>query len=315
MNFKIKILWTFIFVFEIIQAQGKWTKKADFGGKARSSAIGFSIGNKGYIGTGFGSEIKKDLWEYDPASDIWTQKADFPGGIRYKAVGFSIGNKGYIGLGLYQKFSEAGLTGPKSQKDFWEYDPANNKWTKKADFPAKPHFNMTGLSIADKGYVVNVTCDFWEYEPSTNKWTEKKKFPGKKGRESMLAFSIDNKGFFGAGEREVYVAGSMSKVYEKDFWEYDPATDIWTKKAKVPVTWANSASFSINGKGYVAVGDYENKDFYEYDPVTDKWIKKGEFAGEIRRYGSGFSIGDKGYVGIGSTGKKDFEDFWEWSEK
>ena len=31
-----------------------WTQKADFGGTARYAAVGFSIGNKGYIGTGHG---------------------------------------------------------------------------------------------------------------------------------------------------------------------------------------------------------------------------------------------------------------------
>ena len=30
-----------------------WTQKADFGGTARNWAVGFSIGNKGYIGTGY----------------------------------------------------------------------------------------------------------------------------------------------------------------------------------------------------------------------------------------------------------------------
>ena len=35
------------------EAQNTWTQKADFGGTARSSAVGFSIGSKGYIGTGY----------------------------------------------------------------------------------------------------------------------------------------------------------------------------------------------------------------------------------------------------------------------
>ena len=30
-----------------------WTQKADFGGTARDCAAGFSIGSKGYIGTGY----------------------------------------------------------------------------------------------------------------------------------------------------------------------------------------------------------------------------------------------------------------------
>jgi hypothetical protein len=46
-----------------------WTKKADFTGAPRWSAVGFSIGNRGYIGTGlevigsFGY-LKTDFWEY-----------------------------------------------------------------------------------------------------------------------------------------------------------------------------------------------------------------------------------------------------------
>ena len=34
-------------------AQNTWKKKADFGGGARYGAVGFSIGSKGYIGTGY----------------------------------------------------------------------------------------------------------------------------------------------------------------------------------------------------------------------------------------------------------------------
>ena len=34
-------------------AANTWTQKADFGGAARDGAVGFSIGSKGYIGTGW----------------------------------------------------------------------------------------------------------------------------------------------------------------------------------------------------------------------------------------------------------------------
>src|SRR5713101_1775958 len=110
-------------------AQDTWTQKADFGGAARIAAVGFSIGSKGYIGTGeiFGSTLgTKDFWEYDPATNTWTQKADFGGTERSYAVGFSIGSKGYIGTGLDQSVT--------IRNDFWEYDPATNSWTQKADF-------------------------------------------------------------------------------------------------------------------------------------------------------------------------------------
>ena len=91
-------------------ALNTWTRKAELGGGKRTGAVGFSIGNKGYIGTGFA--YYKDFWEYDPALNTWTQKADFGGGERWDAVGFSIGDKGYIGTG-----------GSSVEKDFWEYNP------------------------------------------------------------------------------------------------------------------------------------------------------------------------------------------------
>ena len=153
-------------------AQDTWTQKADFGGTGRYGAVGFSIGSKGYIGTGndasgpFG--YVKDFWEYDPATNAWTQKADFGGGDRGFAVGFSIGSKGHIGTGIF------------AGNDFWEYDPATNAWTQKADFGGTARWLAIGFSIGDKGYIGTgsdfsgfVTKEFWEYDPATNAWTQK----------------------------------------------------------------------------------------------------------------------------------------------
>jgi hypothetical protein len=52
------------------QATNVWIQKADFGGSSRVDANGFSIGNKGYIGTGLhgnGNLFLLDFWEYDPS--------------------------------------------------------------------------------------------------------------------------------------------------------------------------------------------------------------------------------------------------------
>src|SRR6187431_1721987 len=96
-----KKLYTLTFIlFSFLAKADYWTQKADFGGAARCVAVGFSIGNKGFIGTGYGATTYDDFWEYDPDLNIWTQKADFGGMSRRNAVGFSINNKGYIGCGL-----------------------------------------------------------------------------------------------------------------------------------------------------------------------------------------------------------------------
>src|SRR5881392_3149286 len=80
-------------------AEDKWTQKANFpGGFGRYGSIGFSIDDKGYMGTGYDFYLghQKDLWEYDPVTDAWTQKADLGGVGRESAVGFAINGKGYI---------------------------------------------------------------------------------------------------------------------------------------------------------------------------------------------------------------------------
>ncbi len=60
----------------------------------------------------------------------WFQKASFGGVGRHRSVGIAIGNKGYIGTGHVN-----GTGVDISYKDWWQYDPASDSWTQKADFP------------------------------------------------------------------------------------------------------------------------------------------------------------------------------------
>ncbi len=89
---------------------------------ARYGAVGFTIGNFIYIGTGIDdSAYFKDFWQYDPVNNAWTQLADFGGTARFGAVGFSTCQYGYVGLGedLNQTY----------RQDFWKYDPTLNSWS------------------------------------------------------------------------------------------------------------------------------------------------------------------------------------------
>lgn len=273
---------------------GSWTKKADFGGTSRSGAVGFSIADKGYIGTGYDGSGKNDFWEFNPATNTWTQKANFGGAARWVSVGFSIGNKGYIG------------TGYPGYQDFWEYNPATNIWTKKSDFSGGAISFATGFSIGTKGYVA-YGSDIWEYVPATDIWTKKALFPGTPC-SSATGFSIGTKGYIGTG-----VSGSTAL---KDFWEYDPAINSWTRKADFNGVARWSASgFSIGSKGYIGIG-YDGaialKDFWEYNPATDSWVQKADVGNVARHTAVGFSIGGKGFIGTGDKGSGFLKDFWEY---
>jgi hypothetical protein len=140
-----------------------WTQKANFGihivtdtALVRAYAVGFAIGTKGYVGTGYnGTTYYKDLWEYDPATNVWTEKDDLPGTgtvERKDAVGFSIRTKGYIGTGSYG----ATATPTTYYKDFYEFNPAGaigTQWTAKADFGGGLRASAVGLSIGAIGYI------------------------------------------------------------------------------------------------------------------------------------------------------------------
>lgn len=298
-NFAVSVCLIFLFCNSFAQTPDTWTQKANFGGTARQYAVGFSIGNKGYLGTG-GSN---DFWEYDPYGDTWTQKADFGGTARVNAVGFSIGNKGYLGTGNTS-------SGPV--KDFWEYDPTSNNWTQKADFGGGFRYLAVGFSIGSKGYIGTgyisngmPTNDFWEYDPQTDTWTSKANFGGS-ARYWATGFSIGNKGYIGTGN---------DFTLKNDFWEWDQATNIWTQKTNFGGTARMVAvGFSIGKKGYIGTGQDGNfrQDFWEWNQSTDTWTQITNFGGAARQAAIGFSIEDKGYLGTGFTGQL-LNDFWEYT--
>ena len=147
-------------------ATDTWTQRASLGAGIKSSGVGFSIGGKGYIGTGqTGNGETQDFWEYDPTTDTWTQRSSVPGGNRVWAVGFSMGTKGYIGTGTITSGS------PGDTDDFWEYDPGTDMWSQKASVGGGPRSRAFGFSIGDNGFIgtgwagTNGTdkSDFWEY--------------------------------------------------------------------------------------------------------------------------------------------------------
>ena len=212
-------------LWEYDQNTNVWTYMESFDGGARGGAIGFSIGTKGYVGLGgWNHGYFSDLWSWNQTSGVWTQLADFPaanfsGGHRTVGVGFSIGTKGYLGMGSgYDTITHNDTL----FHDFWEYDPLQNSWVRKADLPAGVRVTPVGFSIGNKGYIgmgsgnPNIIYnDFWEWDQATDTWTQKINYGGNDTCVTTC-FSIGNKG---------YVAQGWDRNHVKEFWEYDP--DAW----------------------------------------------------------------------------------------
>lgn len=284
-----------------------WIQRADFAGLSRADAAGFSIGTKGYLGTGFTGTYASDWWEYDTATDAWTQKAGIPGGSGYVETGwFSIGNKGYL-------LSFPGGT------DFWEYDPSLNTWTLKAPFPGPVRQACVTFVANNKGYVTTGSSstmaaslnDLWQYDPALNTWTQKSDLPAAV-RHYACGFGIGSKGYVGTGVSPT--SGLLS-----DFWEYNSTTDTWSALPAFPGgARIEATAFSIGNKGYMGMGSgggIYHFDFYQFDPATNAWIQKADFGGGPREEAVQFSIGSSGFVGTGYNGIASgvmTNDFWEY---
>src|SRR5207302_797390 len=81
---------------EYTPATDTWVQKASFPGGSRTGIASMSIGNLGYVGFGYVSNIgTNDWWAYNPTNNTWTQKASLPASGRGRASAFSIGGKGY----------------------------------------------------------------------------------------------------------------------------------------------------------------------------------------------------------------------------
>lgn len=234
----------------------------------------------------------------------WSRMADFPPSGRMAGSGFALDGKIYFGTGL-EPYLQA-------MKDFWEFDPMTNEWTRKADFPSLITY-ATGLSVNDMGYFAmgKLNSSYYRslvrYDPVSNSWQALATNPG-------AASTMDSPGFAINGRLYVPAAGEM--------YEYNPETNVWTKKS-YPAELGylgGGAAFSINGKGYLGIGWVHGKgvdvsDFFEYDPLLDKWTRKASFPGLLRDNATSFSLPNgKGYVGMGlaKPQMQYLTDMWEY---
>lgn len=217
----------------------------------------------------------------------WYRAGNVAGADRTQAVSFTINNKAYIGTGSYRD-------------DFWEFDPENNTWTQKANYPAGGVNGLVAFAIGGNGYVGmgnlsdgTVLPNFYKYDTALNTWTRVKDYQGEFTSGSYASFVVSEKG---------YVCCDRSgRGYNPETWEYDPNSNSWTQKASY--TSGNgvfhATAFSINGKGYLLTYcTWAASCFLEYNPTTDTWIGR-TYPPVSYLHSSSFVINDKAYVASG----------------
>jgi len=296
--------------------QYSWIQKASLPAPERYAATSCVSDDRVFIGLGSnGSTIFKDWWEYDPINDSWTQKADFIPGGRYVAASMSINGTIYLGLGV-----DFLLT---IRHDWWSYDPIMNSWMQKNNFPSVERYGVSTFVIDGMGYICfgnegggfgPYTNELWQYDPSTDSWQIKTPAPTV-ARYGTLGLAINGKGYAGLGGIK---QEDGSYLFHKDFYEYDPQSDSWSKKANYPRRESYPVSFVLDGHAYVGLGNANpiiDPNIYVYDPAIDQWNPSSHFPGGGRFVAIGFSVNGNGYVGLGASSLlADFQnDLWEFT--
>ncbi|HYG17574.1 MAG TPA: kelch repeat-containing protein [Ohtaekwangia sp.] len=204
------------------QEGAQWKQVASFEGTARYNAIGFALGARGYVGTGYdGDNYNSDFWSYDPVSNDWEEIKSYPGEKIEGGLAFVIGSKAYICTGRNN-----GL----HTNDFWEFDPETINWTKRTpddeeayydDFKlAVQRHDAVALTINNKAYLTGgiaasgaVVRTVYEFDPSSLAWDERTSFEGS-ARSMAVAFVIGNDAFVGTGQN------GTSRF--DDLWQFKP---------------------------------------------------------------------------------------------
>jgi N-acetylneuraminic acid mutarotase len=246
---------------------------------ARTGAVGFAIGNMGYICTGSDSlyQLVQDLWAFDPSHNTWAPKAPFPGQGRLFAVAFSLKGFGFVGSG------NNGTNGNGSNlSDFYKYDPNGDSWSPISSIKDK-RSQAIAFVINDSAYVVTgksssesglVSSKMFVYDVDHDTWFAKSDIKNSTDfsydddyttlmRSGGVGFVMNGKGYITAGTVQ-------------NTWEYDPINDRWTEKTAfdgASRTFAVGFTVKRNGKdvGYITTGTGSQvlEDMKEFNPTEE----------------------------------------------
>ena len=235
----------------------------------RSSAVAFSVNDKGFVGAGYdGYNALSDFWQYDPAGNSWSQIAsigDANNGLqpRYDAVAFGINGLGYVGTGN---------DGVNYLNDFWQYDPSTDKWTQKPSYPGFKRTQSVAFTYNNKGYLVtglgtggSTVNDFFSFDPTkpdTSAWKALRHISNYSPdsyddgytniiRYNAVGFVLTGTKGDGGGDRAYITTGSAGSAT----WAYNFATDLWNQKTPYERAARQGAvGFTVQNRGFVGLG-------------------------------------------------------------
>jgi N-acetylneuraminic acid mutarotase len=255
--------------------------------------LGATANGKLYVFCGLGPAFKPKglVYEFDPASNAWTQKK--PMALPAHHVAFATVNDKIYAFGGF-KLPDSGPPAWDPLDNAWEYDPSADSWKPLAPMPTKRGAAAAAV-INGKIYVTggvsslpgvtengvhpsrphNVLATVEEYDPATNTWRERRSMLLPRNHHAVAA--VGGKLYvIGGRVGAAFITGSSNNV---DLVEmYDPATDLWVGRDRMPTARSAISGAVYNGKIIVAGGEGQDrralmafKEVEVYDPALNRW--------------------------------------------
>jgi N-acetylneuraminic acid mutarotase len=152
----------------------------------------------------------------------------------------------------------------------FSYDPKTDAWTRKADMPTARRWPAACvvdgmIYVIGGGGMFSPDLNAVEaYDPRTDTWSSKA--PLATARSGVLVGAVD--GIIYAIGGATGLIGNLQVLTTVE--AYDPKSDQWTPKTRMPVRAAWGAASVVNGLVYA----FFDKDTAAYDPKTDRWTRK-----------------------------------------
>jgi N-acetylneuraminic acid mutarotase len=210
----------------------------------------------------------------------WRTKTAMPAPRAWASGAAVINGKIYVPGGLN---ADANAT-----KTLYQYNPATDEWTKKADMPIAS-YGGTAVVLNGKLWVLTPagsSTRLHRYDPSTNKWASRASGPA--GHYYPVAGVIEGK---------IYVAGTMKSDESPSHQVsvYDPASNSWSTGADMPEDQLGAGGRVVGGKLYLVGGfhtlNYGGVNYTTvYNPASDTWAEK-----------AGMPKGPRGFLSVASA--------------
>ena len=152
----------------------------------------------------------------------------------------------------------------------WEFDPATGNWTRKADVPTPgPGSNYgSAAEFGGKIYVfggvmgppgpITILQTLWIYNVAANSWSRGKDLPS---ANFGIAVGV-------IGTKIILATGSG---FGNQTWQYDPASDTYTRLADAPAFQARMHATVANNELRAFAGGFNGTNHFIYNASTDTW--------------------------------------------